>query len=278
MHSDRERADMWRIERVGGLRSLRPLGLALGVALALGAGGCGDDDEDGAAPEEQTTPSRPEENTGQACETASECFAGVTGDAGITGVLCLDKVTDGYCTHTCGSDDDCCAVEGECATALDQVCSPFENTNMMMCFLSCEDGDIRRGRELADGGVPYDGADEATEFCRRWAGVEFICRSSGGGNRNRKICVPGGGNCNDLAYRDDDCRGCLTDGCCGPAAACAGDDDCVALVACVRECDGGDEACMDTCYDASPGGRSVYENLRYCMSDSCSSACPYDVP
>jgi len=261
--------------------SARVLGWTLSVLLfgLLPIAGCDDDDDDDESADDMTVDGRPQDNTGQACESANDCYAGVTSDAGVSGdVLCLDRVVDGYCTHLCASDDDCCAVEGECDDGLDQVCSPFESTGMNMCFLSCEDDDVRAGLAMGDGGMPYDGADDATEFCRRFGGIELICRSSGGGRDNRKVCVPGGGDCNALDYRDDDCRGCLTDACCGAAAACDADDDCRALLTCTRACDASDDACMDACYDASPGGRSVHESLRLCMSGSCAETCPYDAP
>ncbi len=92
--------------------------------------------------------------------------------------LCLDQVDGGYCTHLCQTDADCCAVEGECLSDFPQVCAPFESTGMMMCFLSCEDADI-------------DGADSEA-FCAEEAHSSFICRSTGGGSANRKVCVPQG--------------------------------------------------------------------------------------
>jgi hypothetical protein len=61
----------------------------------------------------------------------------------------------------------------------------------MLCFLSCEEDDIRAHEHelFGDGGTL-----DATLFCQRRAGAQFSCRSSGGGSQNRKVCVPGGGN------------------------------------------------------------------------------------
>ena len=50
------------------------------------------------------------ELTGQECTVATTCYPGVAGaDSGaIQGtVVCLDKVTNGYCTHLCTKDSDC---------------------------------------------------------------------------------------------------------------------------------------------------------------------------
>jgi hypothetical protein len=133
------------------------------VVLALAAG-CGNDNG-------------PVENTGSACTAGGDCFksakAPLKGD-----VVCLTKVTGGYCTHTCQTDADCCAVEGECRSGIKQVCSPFENMPQKYCFLSCEP-DV----------VTPSGKDEAT-YCHENAHVSFSCRSSGGGAMNRKVCVP----------------------------------------------------------------------------------------
>jgi hypothetical protein len=94
--------------------------------------------------------------------------------------MCLDRVEGGYCTHECEADDDCCAVEGECDEDFSQVCGPFENTGLMLCFLSCEEEDIDAA-----------GADDGDAFCAEHAGPDFICRSTGGGSANRRVCVPG---------------------------------------------------------------------------------------
>jgi hypothetical protein len=135
------------------------------------------------------------EQTGQSCKTAADCYPSLDGGTLLGKVMCLDRVTGGYCTHLCQSDADCCAVPGECLTGFKQVCSPFESTGQMMCFLSCEAVDLHV--------APDAGADaavlEATAYCQAYATSEFICRSSGGGSKNRKVCVPGGGGAGDAA-------------------------------------------------------------------------------
>jgi hypothetical protein len=126
--------------------------------------------------------------TGQACAAPADCYTAVP-DGEIEGdVVCLDRVEGGYCTHECVDDDDCCAAPGECDPGEErQVCGPFESSGQRMCFISCEDEDL-------------DGADPEA-FCGAYG---FICRSTGGGSENRKICVPAGGDPCDLA---DDCPG-----------------------------------------------------------------------
>ena len=128
--------------------------LAAGIVLV---GGCGDDEA---------------ENAGSVCTTADDCYPDID-RADIKGaVACMDRVPDGYCTHLCTADADCCAVDGECITGFTQVCAPFESTGQNYCFLSCE------------------GVDDETTFCQENAGSSFTCRSTGGGSTNRKICVP----------------------------------------------------------------------------------------
>lgn len=113
---------------------------------------------------------------GQPCKASEDCYplvehADLSGD-----VICMDRVEDGYCTHHCKSDADCCAAEGECddALKLEYVCGPFESTGEMYCFVSCE------------------GQEDGNAYCQENAHREFICRSTGGGNKNRKVCVPEG--------------------------------------------------------------------------------------
>jgi hypothetical protein len=123
----------------------------------------------------------PSEETGRSCESVDDCYRGIDNEDLSGEVMCLDRVEDGYCTHQCETDDDCCAVEGECNDDFSQVCAPFENTDLMLCFLSCEDEDI----------AAVDSELDADAFCEENAGPAFICRSTGGGQGNRRVCVPG---------------------------------------------------------------------------------------
>ncbi len=157
---------------------------ALWIALVFAAS-CDDDtsndDGDGAG--------HPE-NTGDSCVTPEDCYPGIDQQELEGDVLCLERVEDGYCTHECQTDDDCCTVEGECDTDHPQVCGPFESTGLMLCFLSCESEDI--------------GDKEDNEYCREFGDIDFICRSTGGGSDNRKVCVPGGNGSCTVA---EDCTG-----------------------------------------------------------------------
>ena len=135
------------------------------------------------------------EPAGQTCSAPSQCYPGVQVDGGADGggilgaVTCLTKVTNGYCTHTCLADTDCCAAPGECLTGVKEVCSPLENQGAQYCFLGCEEDDIRRATAAnADAGV--DAGASADAYCRAFAGASTTCRSSGGGNKNRKVCLP----------------------------------------------------------------------------------------
>jgi hypothetical protein len=129
--------------------------------------GCGDDDSEGPT------------GTGQACESADQCYPGVEDDTLLGDAVCLDRVDGGYCTHHCTQDSDCCAAPGECPDARAQVCGPFESTGEMYCFLSCEDTDLEG-----------TGIDDADAYCEHYASAAFHCRSTGGGSNNRKVCVP----------------------------------------------------------------------------------------
>lgn len=176
--------------------------LALGAA-AVAFSGCGSDD-DNSGSGSGGSGGRPDQ-TGAACEAPADCYGNVADKATLQGeVRCLDKIRDGYCTHVCDSDADCCAADGECKTGIKQVCSPFSSEPDKTCFLSCEPAD----RVPEDGGSGNVGEQE---YCQREAGPEFICRSSGGGNQNRKICVPGD---------------------CGSGADCATDGDCATDLTC----------------------------------------------
>lgn len=142
---------------------------AIPLLAAAALAGCGDDDA---------------EDTGEACSVADDCYEDVIEEDRdmIAGEIeCLDRVEGGYCTHQCETDDDCCLIDGECDDSGDHrvICSPFENeSGIKRCFLACEAEDI--------------GDLEETDYCHEFANDEFGCRSSGGGNENRKVCVPPG--------------------------------------------------------------------------------------
>lgn len=129
------------------------------------------------------------EPTGTACMVANDCYAGLDTNELSGPAVCIDKVEDGYCTHECETDDDCCALEGECRTGFKQVCASFENSDKRYCFLSCEDEDVvpgAGGMNGAGGGAAVD----ANEYCEREAHERFLCRSTGGGIENQKACLP----------------------------------------------------------------------------------------
>jgi hypothetical protein len=176
------------------------------------------------------------DQVGSICEVPDDCYPELDHEDLHGDVLCMERVRGGYCTHECATDDDCCAVEGECVTDLPQVCSPFESTGQMMCFLSCERADWEGA-----------GAPDEQTFCQHEASPDFICRSSGGGALNRKVCVPGD---------------------CGVGAACAGDDDCDPDLECVGDFDGGYCGRRDCTSNAECPGASLcveIDDRSYCV-------------
>lgn len=120
-------------------------------------------------------------STGASCASPTDCFPGVDQSKLSGPVACLDRVPGGYCTHDCALDTDCCAVPGECPVAVPQVCAPFESTGVKRCFLGCESKDVTA--------AGY--ADDSNAYCQHYINGYFICRSTGGGSENRKVCVPG---------------------------------------------------------------------------------------
>ena len=132
---------------------IRVLPLLLLTTLA-----CGKDDKDEAG-DETGSP----DQVGSVCLAPEDCYPNIDHTELAGEVQCLDRVPEGYCTHECASDEDCCAVEGECETTLPQVCSPFESTGQMMCFLSCEEADVS-GAGAEDEQAP---PEAARQVCHR---------------------------------------------------------------------------------------------------------------
>src|SRR5207247_2447366 len=123
----------------------------------------------------------------------ADCYGGFDAQSLKGEVRCIDRVSNGYCTHLCTTDADCCAVSGECRTGLKQVCAPLESTGNKYCFLSCENKDIASATEAG----ASDAGSDGTEYCHKNTSTEFGCRSTGGGGENRKVCLPTGGGPGD---------------------------------------------------------------------------------
>src|SRR5258708_1096943 len=102
----------------------------------------------------------PLEQTGQSCTQASQCYGGIDAAAVHGQVTCLTQLQNGYCSHTCQSDADCCAVPGECLTGFAQVCASFESTGPKYCFLSCDPSAIAT--------APDAGSTDPSTYCQRW--------------------------------------------------------------------------------------------------------------
>lgn len=200
------------------------------------------------------------ENTGAACQVPADCYPGVDAAAIQGEVQCLDRVTGGYCTHLCQEDADCCMAPGECVEGSAQVCSPSESTGETMCFLSCEAADLV-------------GFSDEQEYCQSEAGPELICRSSGGGQNTRRICVPGNCGIGASCAADADCLSglsCLLDfqgGYCG-VPGCTLHADCPEGSACVREANG-QTYCLATCERPS--------QCTFCRLDGSAPACTAEV-
>ncbi|HEY2365420.1 MAG TPA: hypothetical protein VGH87_03500 [Polyangiaceae bacterium] len=118
-------------------------------------------------------------SVGQPCTTAANCYPGVDAAALLGTPTCLTSITNGYCTHTCTADTDCCAVSGECKTGYKEVCAPFESQPTSYCFLSCDPADI-----AASG----NGTMDPSAYCQKFGNSSFTCRSTGGGGANKKFC------------------------------------------------------------------------------------------
>lgn len=205
----------------------------LGSVLAAA---CGSDDKDDGAGGSGGTGGGSPDNVGSVCKVAADCFPEVDAAALLGAAQCLDKTDEGYCTHLCQADTDCCAVEGECKTGLNQVCAPFENTNQKMCFLSCEGADT--------------GGKDADQYCRDNVSPDFGCRSTGGGSQNRKVCFPTNCGVGESCGVDAECAAglvCLTSfsgGYCGKAD-CKANADCPTGSLCVQN--GSSSYCARTC-------------------------------
>jgi hypothetical protein len=232
--------------------------IIVGSLLVVSTSSCRDDGDDrGGEAGEAGSP----DQVGSVCEVPDDCYSEVAHEDLSGDVICMERVRDGYCTHLCATDDDCCAVEGECLTDWPQVCAPFESTGMMMCFLSCESADWEGA-----------GAPDEQTFCQHEASPDFVCRSTGGGALNRKVCVPGdcgvGASCRDDADCDPDldCIGDFDGGYCG-RRGCTSNAECPAASICVGI---GDEAyCVRTCDHVSDCG--------FCRHPDIAAECTTDV-
>jgi hypothetical protein len=235
--------------------------MTLVLASLFGLASCGDDGEEGDGGNSAGTGNRPDE-TGAACEVADDCYPDVAEGELRGEAVCIDRVRDGYCTHTCEMDSDCCAAEGECEASLHEVCSPFESMEGTHCFVSCESEDI----------AGATGVTDEQDYCQKKASPDFICRSSGGGSNNRKICVPGdcgvGARCSDAAdcATDLECVTTFAGGYC-TQRGCAVNADCPGDALCVTS--GDENFCFRPCAQES--------DCSFCRNSDAGAHCADDV-
>lgn len=87
-----------------------------------------------------------------------------------------------------------------------------------------------------------------------------------------------GASCGDLGH-DAKCKTCLATHCCTEAAACSGDPDCAALVACLYTCqtDGG-TTCPDCTAQVTSAASNEYNALLLCNGSNCATDCRQPTP
>jgi hypothetical protein len=111
------------------------------------------------------------------------------------------------------------------------------------------------------------------EYCQHEASRDFICRSSGGGSENRKVCVPGDCGVGAACADDVDCTGDLTcivgihGGYC-TRPDCSEDADCPNDSRCVRW-DEDESYCFKTCGSES--------DCSFCRGDELAASCSDEV-
>jgi hypothetical protein len=227
------------------------------VSTMAFAAACGPDDDDGGGGSGGTGGGSPD-NVGSVCKAPADCYPALDGGALSGPAICLDRTDEGYCTHECQTDADCCAVDGECKTGIKQVCAPFESTGKMMCFLSCEDADT--------------GGADGTQHCRDNVSPDFGCRSTGGGSKNRKVCFPADCGVGESCGVDSECAAglvCLTEfkgGYCGKPD-CQANADCPGGSLCVKN--GSKSYCAATCAaPADCAGCRAADVVATCKSDA----------
>ena len=127
-------------------------------------------------------PPRPAQPTGASCTSTVECYPGINVSTLKGTATCLTQLQGGYCTHTCTSNSDCCAVPGECPSAFPEVCSPIGSAPGTYCVLSCSSSAIAM--------APNGGTTDPNAYCQAFANPTFNCHSTGGGTANQKFCGP----------------------------------------------------------------------------------------
>ncbi|HTM46133.1 MAG TPA: hypothetical protein VL137_14335, partial [Polyangiaceae bacterium] len=116
------------------------------------------------------------------------------------------------------------------------------------------------------------GAADDQAFCQRFAGPDFICRSSGGGSMNRKVCVPGtcgvGADCaTNVDCTNLECISAFNGGYCS-RKDCVRNADCPADSSCVSAADG-HNYCYKNCATTS--------DCSFCRHDGSSASCSSNV-
>lgn len=72
----------------------------------------------------------------------------------------------------------------------------------------------------------------------------------------------------------NDCQKCTYGACPDEMNACIADAECLAVIACFKECPEGDTPCYQACASAHPDGFAVFKPARDCQKAACQELCP----
>jgi len=151
---------------------------------------------------------------------------------------CLDATCCGEAT-TCGSDADC--------------------IDLIRCFGGCQDA----------------ACEAACQAAHPTGLLEITALSTCLTNNCAAACAPPPpppppASCG-LSTGVPSCDACLDTKCCGLAAACAADADCIALLTCAQACNDG--VCIDACVAAHRAGAATLDAVSACLQNQCGPSC-----
>jgi hypothetical protein len=137
---------------------------------------------------------------------------------------------------------------------------------------STNDGSGGAGGSTSTGGTTSMGGTSAGGTSTGGSGGVVTAGSGGVATAGSGGTIGDGGPTSDVAL--DPCTQCSQTYCANDMTACANDTNCLAIADCVNVCDGGDlQSCAQQCQGSIDPTNVAYNNLYYCLDQSCKTQC-----
>jgi len=197
-----------------------------------------------------------------ACSTLLACSPTILSDAsddGGTVVSYASCVVQGMSARCASCANDSCgadisAYEGACSGYLSCICSDGGGDDAAAAQAVACDEDVTS---------TCQGAYQNVKAC-----VQTTCAASCSTVEDAGTVQEGGTMACGVGFASPGCASCVTTLCCSATQACADDQNCSGIIACVQNCLG-DTDCQSNCLNDYPTGQMEFNDMSLCWQSEC---------